>query len=101
MLQHREIWKKFCLAQRIAETGVPLFDASAEGTVSTVSIGLARPRQVLRRSAEVVPAWQDSHVAALKPDRARRVLSNERMEPTGLSRSASRERQRAGGSCAR
>src|SRR5207247_9596103 len=53
MLQHLEIWKKFCRAQRIAETGVPLFDASAEGTVSTVSIGLARPRQVLGRSAEM------------------------------------------------
>lgn len=53
MLQHWEILKKFCLAQRITETGVPLFDASAEGVVSTVSIGRAHPRMVLCRSAKM------------------------------------------------
>jgi hypothetical protein len=53
MIQHREVWKKFCLTQKIAETGVPLFAISAEGTVSTVSIGLKRRRQILCRSAEM------------------------------------------------
>ena len=52
-MNHQEIWNKFCLVQQIAENGVSLFDTSYEKIVTTVSIGRSRPRQVLRRSAEM------------------------------------------------
>ncbi|QWV96095.1 hypothetical protein KP005_11960 [Geomonas nitrogeniifigens] len=52
-LRHRDIWQQFCLAQQIRNTGVPLFETSEEGRVSTTTIGTENCRHVLLRSKEM------------------------------------------------
>jgi len=50
MIQHKEIWNKFCCTHRVVEEGVQLFEASKQGLVSIVSIGNKNRRKVLKRN---------------------------------------------------
>jgi hypothetical protein len=50
MDSHIKIWNGFCSRMRIADTGVPLFDASSSGIVATKEIGRDNRRQVICRS---------------------------------------------------